>query len=202
MKKGFWLTIFALFALLVSPKISSSYAQEIVVETDTPVGVEKMATPESVLKQERVNYELPFPGMLPDNPLYILKVVRDGIVKLLINDDLKMARFSLLNAEKRMFSMKLLVDKNKDKLAIETMSKGNNYLNDSIAAIVRYQKSHPKSIDIKPFLSQLDTSVRKLSEIQHDSEQSIDSNLKKQFTYETTRTSSIGQTVKKLLKHK
>ncbi len=200
MRKAVWFFIIALFSLFVTPHFFESYSQEMVIETDTPVGVENLATEGSVLKPIRVNYELPYPGMLPDNPFYIFKVVRDGIIKRLINDDMKMAKFSLLNAEKRMFAGRLLADKNKEKLAIETISKGNNYFNDTISAIKHFKKTHPKSIDVKPFLLQLDISTQKVLEIQNGIGLSIEKENKEQFKHENERTIGIQKIVKDLLK--
>ncbi len=202
MSNAIKIVIVALFLLFYSPFLSKIYAQEMVVETDTPVGVENIATEGSILKVEKINYELPYPGMLPDNPLYFLKAMRDGMVKLLINDDMKMARFSLLNAEKRMFSAKLLTGKNKDKLAVETISKGNNYLIESLSAIRRYQKTHPKSADVKPFLLQLDASSKKLLEVQEDMQNSIDKDYREHFASEHKRTDGIEQTVKVMLRQR
>ena len=34
--------------------------------------------------QEKIAYNLPYPGLLPDNPLYLAKVVRDRIADFLI----------------------------------------------------------------------------------------------------------------------
>lgn len=200
-KAGFLLLI-SLFVLLVVPQKIDSNAQEMIVETDTPIGVENTSTEGAVLRPARINYELPYPGMLPDNPLYFLKAIRDGLVKRLINDDMKMARFSMLNAEKRTFAMMLLIEKNKDKLAIETMSKGNNYLDDSINAIKKYHKSHPKSADVKPFLLQLDASVLKILEVQNDIKESVDDSYRNQYINENKRTAAIEQNVKSLLRQK
>ena len=81
------LSLFLAISLLVLvPNGAISRAQEVVTETDTPVGVDTNATESSIIISQRVNYELPYPGMLPDNPFYFLKVLRDGIVKLLINE--------------------------------------------------------------------------------------------------------------------
>ncbi len=201
MKQVVILIIFATFFLFTASYAKHSYAQvaDVVVETESPIGVEDSSTESAVLKPERVNYEFPYPGMLPDNPLYILKVMRDGIVKMLINDDMKMARFSLLNAEKRGYSAKLLVDKNKDSLAVETLSKGNNYLNDCVTAVRRYQKSHPKSPDIKPFLIQLSASTQKLLELEHDMKAAIDKNQQATLSKENERTSQIAKTARGMI---
>ncbi len=184
-------------ALLVFPR-SDSFAQENVVETETPIGESETAT-ESAPTVTKVNYELPYPGMLPDNPFYFLKVIRDGIVKMLINDDLKRARFSLESGEKRMYAGKLLVEKNKDELAVETISKSNNYLDDALKAIVIYMKAHPKNTDAKQFLHQFDSAVRKHMEIAGEIKDKVDKNYQNLFAKEQERMKKIEQSVKGLL---
>ena len=48
------------------------------------------------------NYLLPYPGMLPDNPLYMLKAMRDRVINFLIADSQKKAEFYLLQSDKRL----------------------------------------------------------------------------------------------------
>jgi hypothetical protein len=149
-----------------------------------------------------VNYELPYPGMLPDNPLYIFKVIRDGIVKLLINDELTKARFSLKNAEKRIYAGKMLVEKGKDKLAVEIIAKGNNYLDDALVAIKKAKVNTPKNTDIKPFLSQFRTASMKFNEIYEGLKPSIDQRWKAQLLIEQQRTEKTRNSVEELLRQK
>jgi hypothetical protein len=49
---------------------------------------------------ENVEYYLPYPGLLPDNPLYYLKAIRENIQKFFISDPLRKAQFDLLQANK------------------------------------------------------------------------------------------------------
>lgn len=78
--------------------------------------------------QTIINYDLAYPGILPDNPLYKLKVLRDKITILLINDPLKKIDFYLLQTDKGILATAMLVDKNKISLAEETALKAeHNY---------------------------------------------------------------------------
>lgn len=198
MGRAVFILIIASFILLITPVCVVSYAQEEVIETDTLIGSENTST-DSAPITKNVNYELPYPGMLPDNPFYFLKAIRDNIIKMLINDDLKRAKFSLLNAEKRMFAGKLLVDKGKDELAIETISKSNNYLIDTVNAINKYSKSHPKSTDIKPFMLQVDMAILKHQEIMSNLKQHIDKDKVSTFANEQMRLTSVQENVTNLL---
>lgn len=188
--------LFVAIFLFVTPL---QYAQDTVIETDTPVGVDMEATKSSEIAPQKVSYELPFPGILPDSPLYIFKVLRDGAVKLVINNDMTRARFYLLNAEKRMFAAKLLVDKHKDDLAVTTFSKSNNYLFDALFALKNFKKGHPKSPDIKPYLRQFEAASLKHIEIATEIGPRVDNDVKAGFDKEVKRLKSIQKEGSQLL---
>lgn len=187
---------------MLVPNGAISRAQEVVTETDTPVGVDTNATESSIIISQRVNYELPYPGMLPDNPFYFLKVLRDGIVKLLINEEMTMARFSLENAEKRMYAGKLLLRKDKDKIAVETISKSNNYLDDALKAINEAKKQNLKDPDVRPFLQQAKSAISKHQEIMRDEKKSVGKEFMNQFVVEGKRLENYKKTVDNLLRTK
>lgn len=73
-----------------------------------------------------VKYDLAFPGILPDHPLYKMKVLRDKITLLLTRDPMKKAQYHLLLADKRIHMAAMLVDKGEVELAKETALKGEN----------------------------------------------------------------------------
>lgn len=66
--------------------------------------------------------------MLPDNPLYKLKVLRDKIMLFLITDPDKKAQQYLHLANKQLLMSKFLVDKGNIPLARETALKGENQM--------------------------------------------------------------------------
>lgn len=202
MKRAFFFTVLAFFVTVFFVKASVVSAQETVVKTETPIGIDNQASQSSMTKPQRINYELPYPGMLPDNPLYILKVIRDGVVKFLINDSLKKAQFSLLVAEKRMYAGKLLVDKGEDELAVTTISKSNNYLDDALVAIKAVKKQNPKSPDPKLFLQQFKSATLKHLEIAGDLKPSIDKKFIKQFIAQEQRIDFAKKTAESLLKQR
>ncbi|MDO8269971.1 MAG: DUF5667 domain-containing protein [Candidatus Levybacteria bacterium] len=199
MKRAVFFGIFLLFTAFFVRLPAVSHAQEAVVETDTLVGIDINATESAATGPARINYELPYPGMLPDHPLYILKVVRDGIVKMLINDPVKRARFSLLAAEKRMNAGKMLVEKQKDGLAVETISKANNYLDDALKAINSESLEEADSIGKKPFLQQFHSATMKHLEISYDIEPLIDKEAIDQFNREQKRIEVFVKTAELLL---
>lgn len=80
-----------------------------------------------VLNQSRVVYDLPYPGILPDHPLYLLKATRDKLLDVFTRDNIKKAELYLLLSDKRAAMSTDLVKKGKDKLALTTMSKAEKY---------------------------------------------------------------------------
>lgn len=77
--------------------------------------------------QEKVVYELPYPGILPDHPLYFLKIIRDRINEFLTRDSLKKAQLYLNYSDKRIAMALSLNKKGKYQASINTFSKGEKY---------------------------------------------------------------------------
>lgn len=73
-----------------------------------------------------IKYNLAYPGMLPDNPLYKLKVLRDKISVGLISDPQKKIDFYLLQTNKGILAAAMLIDKKKIALAKETALKAEH----------------------------------------------------------------------------
>src|SRR3989338_9242539 len=120
--------------------VVASLAQETPKEDTT-------STPSSV---KTIDYALPYPGLLPDNPLYVLKAVRDRIVEILISDPIKKANFYLLTADKRLNEGVSLFNKGEKKYALgETaVSKGENYFEKGIAQIEKAKKQGIVTLDV------------------------------------------------------
>lgn len=89
-----------------------------------------------------VDYTLPYPGLLPDNPLYFIKTVRDKLVSFFITDPQKQAKFDLLQADKRLAAGEYLLQEPHPnaQLISQTVSKGENYFDDAITNIALAQK--------------------------------------------------------------
>ena len=98
-----------------------------------------VSTPSS---SKTIDYTLPYPGLLPDSPLYILKVLRDRIVSILISGPVKKANFDLLQADKRLNEGVFLFNKGEKKYSLgeSTISKGENYFEKGIAEVERAKK--------------------------------------------------------------
>ncbi len=75
---------------------------------------------------EFVKYDLAYPGILPDHPLYKLKVLRDKISFALISDPAKKIDLYLLKTDKEILATAMLIDKGKIDLAAQTALKAEH----------------------------------------------------------------------------
>lgn len=147
---------------------------------------------------QEVQYELAYPGMLPDNPLYFLKTMRDGVVKFLIADSLKEAEFNILTANKRAYAALLLSEKDEAdyELVIETMSKSNNYLHE---ATVSLTKAKEEDKDILPMVDNAEKSVKKHRQVfSRQIMPNTPENMKKAIEAEIRRLDGIEKSVNNL----
>lgn len=88
-------------------------------------------TAESVMPA-KVEYALPYPGILPDHPLYFLKDLRDLIFERLIADPVRKTEFYILQADKRMNMAVFLKEKGKEDLALESLEKSKMFMEKGI----------------------------------------------------------------------
>jgi len=77
--------------------------------------------------QETVLYNLPYPGILPDNPLYFIKAIRDQVLIFGTRDNVKKAQLYLLLSDKRIAMAVALAKKGKEKQAIDVAGKAEKY---------------------------------------------------------------------------
>jgi len=124
----------ALIILLPFVFSSPALAQEISIPTQS-ISPTTSPTPS-------FEYSLPYPGILPGNPLYSVKAIRDKFTEFLISAPDKKAKFELLQADKRLAASIDLFDQGKDSLGESTLSKSQNYLDNSLNQIVIAKKSN------------------------------------------------------------
>lgn len=126
-----------LFILIISFIFFSSIA--ISFAKDSSKEDTLSSTPSS---NKTIDYTLPYPGLLPDNPLYILKAARDRIISILISGPVKKANFYLLAADKRLNEGVSLFNKGEKKYSLgeSTISKGENYFEKGISKIEMAKK--------------------------------------------------------------
>jgi hypothetical protein len=90
---------------------------------------------------QKVEYTLPFPGMLPDHPLYFLKRFRDTILEKLIADPIRKAEFYILQGDKRLQMGVSLFAAGKPTLGESTVSKAEKYLELAVTGLSSYKKN-------------------------------------------------------------
>ncbi len=115
------LIIFFLFTLIFN---SHALAQNITIPMPTV-----SATPST--GPTPVNYELPYPGILPGSALYTVKLIRDKFTEVMPSSPLKKSNFYLLQADKRLAAFLILYKRGDKEVAFETLSKSQTYLDKS-----------------------------------------------------------------------
>lgn len=139
---------------------------------------------------EAVEYELPYPGMLPDNPLYNLKALRDRIIEFLISNPYKKAEFYLLSSDKRFNSGYYLVMKDKDDMGVLYISKSNNYMNMGISEAYKAKEQGTQ------ILQKMKLSIKKHQQLIQDIEEKVDQKNKTKLKYESERLDKMSSLIK------
>lgn len=98
--------------------------------------------------ETKIEYQLPYPGLLPGSPLYPLKKLRDRIIEVLTTDPLKKADFYLLQADKNLQTGVMLVDRGDSKTAESTVSKGENYFEQALGKIISAKEEQQNAQDV------------------------------------------------------
>jgi len=119
-------------------------------------------TPTPLPTSVSVDYFLAYPGILPGNFLYPLKMVRDRIWLFLITDPLQKAHTLLLFADKRLGAGKALIEKGKENLGITTLSKAEKYLE---RALIQGKIAKEKGKDTESFFNTLEKASQKHQEV-------------------------------------
>lgn len=164
MKELFCLIFLFFFLFFSAPGISMAFTNE---DAQRDIYTASEAAPiESALTSSSsgvpVDYQLAYHGLLPDNPLYFLKVIRDRLIDFLIADPLKKAEFYLLQADKHATSGVALFVKGKQELAESTISKGENYFE---AGIIKLSEAKKQGTDIKYLSGRYAVALQKHKEL-------------------------------------
>lgn len=138
----------------------------------------------SPIPAPQVDYELPYPGLLPDSPLYFLRMIRDKVISFLISDSLKKSEFDLLQADKRLNAGIYLFNKGKISLALSTVSKAENYFEQ---ALVKMGEAKIQGKNINEIEEKLRNALKKhKQELEHIT-QKVSRNIKGNFEREQKR---------------
>lgn len=178
-----------IIALFLASFFIFFFSSNIFVKSDLAFAQEISPTP-------KVNYELPYPGLLPDSPIYFLRIIRDKTVGFLISDPLKKAEFNLLQADKRLNAGIYLFKKGKVSLAVSTISKAENYFEESLE---RARKARSEGMDVSDIERKLINSARKHQEELRLLEEKSDRSFKESFGIQRKRVEAFEKEVRRLI---
>lgn len=136
------------------------------------VSVAVSPTPTPVAK---VDYYLAYPGLLPDHFLYPLKMARDKILLSLTFDQVKKAQVLLLFADKRLGAGKALIEGGKVDLGVETLTKGEKYLEQAALEVEKAKKAGKNTAE---FEGKLTNAALKHQEVLAELSQRVSSDAK------------------------
>lgn len=123
------------------------------------MSVTAQPTPE----KKTIEYALPYPGVLPNHPLYSVKRLRDFILEQLISEPVKKAEFYVLQADKRLEMSLMLLDTKENALAETTASKAEKYMEKAVDTLRTYQKTN--AVVPKYLVEKLTTALAKHEEV-------------------------------------
>lgn len=152
-------------------------------------------TPANSASVSSVNYQLSYPGLLPDHPLHFLKATRDRIISFFISNPMEKAEFNMLQADKRVEASRMLYQKGKVDLSQSTFSKSENYFEDAIndASLAKMQ-----GIGISEITQKLKDSNLKHQQVLSEMRKKMDPEEKKKFDKEAMRLLDFEKRVKEI----
>lgn len=181
--------MFSIFAIVARPVSAQEMQKQ--TSTDEQTASEGALPRESEAVQEET-YVLPYPGLLPDNPLYPIKAFRDRMVSLLISDPLKKAEFNVLQSDKRMGASLALYKKGEKELAEQTVGKAGNYFEEAIA---KASEAKQQGKDITLLLKQFDLAAQTYTSMLEEFHTKADGSVKKLFADDLTRMQELRKRI-------
>lgn len=136
---------FAVWILFTSLSQATTYSKPSYAAAELKFTVSVTPVP-TITPQLKIEYFLAYPGVLPDSPLYKIKMIRDQIVLWLTTDAGRRAELFLLYADKRIGAGKVLIEGNQVPLGISTLTKGAKYLERAIEQ-TKKAKTKGKKVD-------------------------------------------------------
>ncbi|MBU2577812.1 hypothetical protein KKA69_03180 [Patescibacteria group bacterium] len=167
--------VFAFSILFVSIKNAALDAPSSFAAASLKFTVPSESTPSAEVSPTIIpksNYFLVYPGILPDNPLYKVKMVRDRIRIWFTRETLKRTNLFLLYSDKRLGAGKILIEGGKPELGIPTLVKGERYFE---KAILEAEKAKKEGRDIALLQTALKEASLKHEEVLNELKEKVDS---------------------------
>lgn len=186
--KRFLTVLFITVYFLVT---SVSFAQTTSSLSANPISSEN-------IQKQAIDYTLPYPGLLPDNPLYPLKMLRDRIILFLINDSAKRTEYYLLQADKRLQAGVFLYRKDPSKLelSLDTLGKAEQYFSKAVYEVEKVRKERK---DAGGLLNNLQRASLKHEEVLLLFEKNVPQEYKNRVRILIENTRKYQQTVNKFI---
>ncbi|HSW96650.1 MAG TPA: hypothetical protein VLF89_02375 [Candidatus Saccharimonadales bacterium] len=164
---------------------------------DISPSIPPTASPIITMENKQIQYDLPYPGLLPGNPLYSLKVLRDKIVEFFISDPVRKADYELLQADKRINASIYLSNEKPlhEDLISSTVSKSFNYLEQAIS---QTQIATKQKIDMQSFIQHMDTASQKYHSVILQLETKASPDLKADLEGDQKRLDAIRKSIIKM----
>lgn len=137
--------ISVLFFSVFRPVQAATKTQKTAATVKTAGKISITPSPAPTAAPAKVEYFLPYPGLLPDHPLYFIKKIRDQILEALIVDPVRKAEFYLLQADKQLNMSIGLTEKGNGQLAVEVLVQSGKYFEKAVGSLTM-QKSLGQAI--------------------------------------------------------
>lgn len=85
---------------------------------------------------QQVKYELPYPGLMNDNPLYILKTIRDNVLEFSTRDNIKKAQLRILFSDKRVRAAELLQKSGHEEQVVAELQTSQKYFKKAVQDVI------------------------------------------------------------------
>lgn len=139
------------------------------------------------------DYHLPYPGILPDHPAYIIKSIRDRIEEFLISSPLENAEYNIEKADVRISaSFTLAHQKNNIPLARDTAIEAENYFRE---AFFKTKEAKNQGMEINETVKRLNQASLKYLEIIKIIEEKTNKNENEKFKTIRNRLESLSQEI-------
>lgn len=129
--------------LIASPKNVSAATSNTPTASVSETTMQPLVANETTMAAQvkKSEYVLPYPGILPDHPLYFLKTFRDRIIEVLVVDPLRRAEFYLLQSDKWLSGAQVLLDKGKKDMAQTLLTESGDRIKMAVDQLVSMKGS-------------------------------------------------------------
>ncbi len=167
--------ILVLAILLVINNPSSVFSEEKKGETSHLISYlsdisrsESEEPTSSDVARRKSDYVLPYPGILPDHPLYPLKEFRDKIIEALIVDPERKSEFYLLQSDKLLNAAVSLLEKNNQDKTKEAIKRSSEKMRQAVSQLSSMKQSGKtvSSGSIDRIINAIDKHIEVLQDIE------------------------------------